>query len=70
MADYDVVIDKIRQTGKAAQRVAGGVRGVQSSAAVPTGNAGMPGARSLRCIRRGSTVRTPLRPGWCSTLPA
>lgn len=47
MAGYDVVIEKIRQTGKAAQRVADGVKGVQSSAAVPTGDAGMPGARCV-----------------------
>jgi hypothetical protein len=53
MADLDVVIDKVRQTGKAAQRVADGVRGVQSSAAVPTGNAGMPGAR---CVGKLATL--------------
>jgi hypothetical protein len=47
MAGYDVVIEKIRQTGKAAQRVADGVKVVQSSAAVPTGDAGMPGARCV-----------------------
>ena len=50
---HDVVIEKIRQTGNAAQRVADGVRGVRSSEAVPTGDAGMPGSR---CVGKLTTL--------------
>lgn len=47
MAGYDVVIGKIRETGKASQRVADGVRGAHSSAVLPTGDVGMPGSRCV-----------------------
>ncbi|GAA4552079.1 hypothetical protein [Amycolatopsis samaneae] len=46
MTGYQVVIDKIRHTGQAAGRVAAGVRGAACSAAVPAGDAGIPGARA------------------------
>ncbi|MFD8497403.1 hypothetical protein [Amycolatopsis sp. NPDC059657] len=47
MSGYQVVIDKIRNTGRAAGRVADGLRGVDCAAVLPTGDAGMPGARCV-----------------------
>ncbi|MFC3452503.1 DUF6317 family protein [Amycolatopsis speibonae] len=47
MSGYQVVIDGIRQSGKAAGRVADGLRGATCSATVPGGDAGIPGARAV-----------------------
>ncbi|MFD9961700.1 hypothetical protein [Amycolatopsis sp. NPDC058986] len=47
MTGYQVVIDKIRHTGQAAGRVAAGLRGAACGAAVPGGDAGIPGARAV-----------------------
>ncbi|EMD21837.1 hypothetical protein [Amycolatopsis azurea] len=58
MAGYDVVIEKIRGTGRAATRVAEGLRGATCSAAVPSGDAGMPGAR---CVGKLAAVKQALR---------
>ncbi|WP_370949052.1 hypothetical protein AB5J62_16280 [Amycolatopsis sp. cg5] len=41
------MIDKIKHTGEAAERVARGLQGVDCSATLPGGDAGMPGARSV-----------------------
>ncbi|MFC9255902.1 hypothetical protein [Amycolatopsis thailandensis] len=54
MAGYDVVIEKIRGTGKAATRVADGLRRAHCSVAVPSGDAGMPGAR---CVGKLAEVK-------------
>jgi hypothetical protein len=54
MSGYQVVIDKIRHTGQAAKRVADGLRGVDCSAVVPSGDAGMPGAR---CVGKLAAVK-------------
>ncbi|WP_026360902.1 hypothetical protein [Amycolatopsis nigrescens] len=54
MSGYQVVIDKIRQTGQAATRVADGLRGVDCSATLPGGDAGMPGAR---CVPKLAAVK-------------
>jgi hypothetical protein len=43
---YQVVIAKIRHTGHAAGRVADGLRGAGCTAAIPTGDLGMPGSRA------------------------
>ena len=43
---YQVVIAKIRHTGQAAGRVADGLRGAGCTAAIPTGDLGMPGSRA------------------------
>jgi hypothetical protein len=51
---YEVVIDKIRRTGQAATRVADGLRGVDCSATIPGGDAGMPGAR---CVAKLAAVK-------------
>lgn len=47
MSGYQVAIDKIRNTGQAATKVADGLRGVDCAAALPGGDAGMPGARCV-----------------------
>ncbi len=47
MTGYQVVIDKIRHSGQAAGRVAAGLRDAACSAAVPGGDAGIPGARAV-----------------------
>ncbi|WP_240686739.1 hypothetical protein [Amycolatopsis suaedae] len=41
------MIEGIRSAGQAAGRVADGLRGVDCAAAVPAGDAGMPGARCV-----------------------
>lgn len=46
MSGYQVVIEGIRRSGRAAGRVADGLRGATCSATVPGGDAGIPGARS------------------------
>ena len=43
---YQVVIAKIRHTGQAAGRVADGLRSAGCTAALPTGDLGMPGSRA------------------------
>ncbi|QKV74163.1 hypothetical protein [Amycolatopsis sp. Hca4] len=43
---YQVVIDKIRGTGRAAAEVGQGLRGANCAAAVPAGDLGMPGSRA------------------------
>jgi hypothetical protein len=58
MAGYDVVIEKIRGTGRAATRVADGLRGATCSATVPSGDVGMPGAR---CVGKLATVKQALQ---------
>lgn len=58
MVGYDVVIEKIRGTGQAATRVADALRGAKCSAAVPSGDAGMPGAR---CVGKLAAVKQALR---------
>ncbi|MFF0146170.1 excreted virulence factor EspC (type VII ESX diderm) [Amycolatopsis sulphurea] len=69
MSGYQVVIDKLRETGRAASRVADGMRGVDCAAALPGGDAGMPGAAcvgKLAALRqawtwREDSIRTRLR---------
>jgi hypothetical protein len=58
VAGYEVVVDKIRQTGRAATKVADGLRGAKCSAAVPTGEAGMPGGR---CVGKLAAVKQALQ---------
>lgn len=58
MAGYDVVIEKIRGTGQAATRVADGLRGAKCSTTVPSGDAGMPGAR---CVGKLAEVKQVLQ---------
>ncbi|WP_245757756.1 hypothetical protein [Amycolatopsis xylanica] len=41
------MIDKIKNTGDAASRVADGIRGVDCAATVPGGDAGIPGSTSM-----------------------
>lgn len=43
---FEAVVDAIAGSGKAAGRVADTVRGVDPAAALPEGDAGMPGSRS------------------------
>ena len=43
---YQVVIAAIRHTGEAAGRVADGLRGAGCTAAIPSGDLGMPGSRA------------------------
>jgi hypothetical protein len=47
VSGYDAVIDKIVETGRAAGRVASGVREVDPTRALPDGDAGIPGAHAL-----------------------
>jgi hypothetical protein len=47
MAGYEVIIDKIAAAGQAAQRVADVVGPLDFAAAIPDGDAGMPGARAV-----------------------
>ncbi len=47
---YQVVIDKIRSTGRAAARVADGLRGANCAAMVPAGDLGMPGSRAAQAM--------------------
>jgi hypothetical protein len=58
VAGYDVVIEKIRGTGRAATRVADGLRAATCSATVPMGDAGMPGAR---CVGKLAAVKQALQ---------
>jgi hypothetical protein len=54
MSGYQVVLDKISNTGRAATRVADGLRGIDCSAALPGGDIGMPGAR---CVPKLAAVK-------------
>ena len=54
MSGFRIVIDKIRDTGKAATRVADGLRGLDCSAALPDGDLGIPGAR---CVAKLAAVK-------------
>lgn len=47
MAGYEVVIDKIAAAGEAARRVADVIGPLDFAGAVPSGDAGMPGARAV-----------------------
>ncbi|SFQ43360.1 Excreted virulence factor EspC, type VII ESX diderm [Amycolatopsis arida] len=52
---FEAVIAAIAETGKAAGRVTGVVRSVDPAAALPDGDAGMPGSRSagkLAAVKR------------------
>jgi hypothetical protein len=46
MPGYQIVIDEIKRTSEAAQRVADGLRSANCSATLPGGDAGIPGAKA------------------------
>ncbi|GAA4669566.1 MULTISPECIES: hypothetical protein [Amycolatopsis] len=63
MAGYEVVIGKIADAGKAAQRVAEVIAPLDFAGAIPDGDAGMPGARAvakLASVKRGWAGREQL----------
>ena len=60
MAGYEVIIDKIADAGKAAQRVADVIGPLDFAGAIPDGDGGMPGARAvakLSSVKQGWTGR-------------
>ena len=54
MSGYQIVIDKVENTGEAARRVADGLKGAGCSATLPDGDAGMPGAK---CVPKLAAVK-------------
>lgn len=52
MTGYQVVVDKIRGTGRAAGRVVEGLRSAGCPATVPAGDLGMPGSRAALAMAR------------------
>jgi hypothetical protein len=60
MAGYEVVIEKIAEAGKAAQRVADAIGSLDFAGTISNGDLGMPGARAvgkLATVKQGWTGR-------------
>ncbi|RSM61482.1 hypothetical protein DMH03_16970 [Amycolatopsis sp. WAC 01376] len=70
MTGYQVVVDKIRGTGQAAEGVVDGLRGAGCPTAVPAGDLGMPGSRAALAMARVKHVLVSRQAGFESRLAA